>query len=233
MSANATEYTDLIAGAHVGKPRFTEWLFELTEPLRVARERLAALRTDFDVDTAVGKQLDAVGARIGVSRNLPLTLTGVYFALDDVDGIGLDRGVWKGAYDPVDGMTTLGDDTYRAVIKAKILANHWDGTNGSLPGFLSEALSYFGVPAKVLDLQDFQTMHVALHLTKDTTPPIVWELFSRRIIDVTAAGVSIAIVNNDPWFGFDYDTASVKGLDSGSWFPFSQLSQPKEIADGN
>jgi hypothetical protein len=233
MSANATEYTDLIAGAHVCKPRFTEWLFELTEPLRKARERLAALRSDFDVDTAVGKQLDAVGARIGVSRDLPLTLTGVYFALDDVGGIGLDRGVWKGAYDPVYGMTTLGDDTYRAVIKAKILANHWDGTNGSLPGFLSEALSYFGVPAKVLDLQDLQTMHVALHLTKDTTPPIVWELFSRRIIDVTAAGVSIAIVNNDPWFGFDYDTASVKGLDSGSWFTFSQLSQPKEIADGN
>lgn len=223
MSDNATEYTDLIAGAHVGKDRFTRWVFELTEPLRVARERLAALRSDFDVDTAVGKQLDAVGARVGISRELPMTLTGVYFALDDDGSIGLDRGVWKGAYDPADGVATLGDETYRSVIKAKILANHWDGTNGSLPGFLSETLSYFGVPSKVLDLQDLQTMHVALHLTKETTPPIVWELFSRRIIDVTAAGVSIAIVNNDPWFGLDYDTASVKGLDEGHFFPFNQV----------
>lgn len=223
FDAITNEYTDLIAGAHVGRERFTRWVFELTEPLREARERLAALRTQFDVDSAVGDQLDGIGARVGISRSLPMTLTGVYFALDDVDGIGLDRGVWKGKYDPVDGITTLDDAMYRAVIKGKILANHWDGTNGSLPGFLSEVLANFGVASKVLDLQDMQTMHVALHLTKSTTPPIVWELFSRRIIDVTAAGVSIAIVNNDPWFGLDYDTASVKGLDEGHWFPFEEV----------
>jgi hypothetical protein len=217
------EYTDLIAGFHVGKERYTSWVFTLTEPLRIARERLAALREDFDVDTAIGAQLDAVGVRVGVSRVLPMTLTDVYFALDDVDGIGLDLGVWKGVYDPVDGTTTLGDETYRAVIKAKIAQNHWDGTRGSLPDFLGEVLGQFGQPAKVLDLEDLDTMHVVLHLTKDTTPPIVWELFSRRIIDVTAAGVSVDLVDNNPWFGFDYETASVKGLDESEWFPFEEV----------
>ena len=217
------EYTDLIAGYHVGKERYTSWVFTLTEPLRIARERLAALREDFDVDTAIGAQLDAVGVRVGVSRVLPMTLTDVYFALDDVDGIGLDLGVWKGEYDPVDGTTTLGDETYRAVIKAKIAQNHWDGTRGSLPDFLGEVLGQFGQPAKVLDLEDLDTMHVVLHLTKDTTPPIVWELFSRRIIDVTAAGVSVDLVDNNPWFGFDYQTASVKGLDESEWFPFEEV----------
>lgn len=217
------DYTDLIAGYHVGKERYTSWVFTLTEPLRIARERLAALREDFDVDTAIGAQLDAVGVRVGVSRVLPMTLTDVYFALDDVDGIGLDLGVWKGVYDPVDGTTTLGDETYRAVIKAKIAQNHWDGTRGSLPDFLGEVLGQFGQPAKVLDLEDLDTMHVVLHLTKDTTPPIVWELFSRRIIDVTAAGVSVDLVDNNPWFGFDYETASVKGLDESEWFPFEEV----------
>lgn len=217
------EYTELIAGYHVGKARYTSWVFTLTEPLRIARERLAAMREDFDVDTAIGAQLDAVGVRVGVSRNLPMTLTDVYFALDDVDGIGLDLGVWKGVYDPVDGTTTLGDETYRAVIKAKIAQNHWDGTRGSLPDFLGEVLGQFGQPAKVLDLEDLDTMHVVLHLTKDTTPPIVWELFSRRIIDVTAAGVSVDLVDNNPWFGFDYETASVKGLDESEWFPFEEV----------
>lgn len=217
------EYTDLIAGYHVGKERYTSWVFTLTEPLSIARERLAALREDFDVDTAIGAQLDAVGVRVGVSRTLPMTLTDVYFALDDVDGIGLDLGVWKGQYDPVDGTTTLGDETYRAVIKAKIAQNHWDGTRGSLPDFLEEVLGQFGQPAKVLDLEDLDTMHVVLHLTKDTTPPIVWELFSRRIIDVTAAGVSVDLVDNHPWFGFDYETASVKGLDESEWFPFEEI----------
>lgn len=217
------EYTDLIAGYHVGKDRYTAWVFTITEPLRIARERLAALREDFDVDTAVGAQLDAVGVRVGVSRILPMTLTDVYFALDDTGGIGLDLGVWKGVYDPVDGTTTLGDETYRAVIKAKIAQNHWDGTRGSLPDFLGEVLGQFGQPAKVLDLEDLDTMHVVLHLTKDKTPPIVWELFSRRIIDVTAAGVSVDLVDNQPWFGLDYETASVKGLDESSWFPFEEV----------
>ena len=217
------EYTDLIAGYHVGKERYTSWVFTLTEPLRIARERLAALREDFDVDTAVGAQLDAIGVRVGVSRILPMTLTDVYFALDDTGGIGLDLGVWKGVYDPVDGTTTLGDETYRAVIKAKIAQNHGAGTRGSLPDFLGEVLGQFGQPAKVLDLEDLDTMHVVLHLTKDTTPPIVWELFSRRIIDVTAAGVSVDLVDNHPWFGLDYETASVKGLDESSWFPFGEV----------
>lgn len=221
--ADRNEYTDLIAGYHVGKDKFQQWVFTLTEPLRIARERLAALRDDFDVDKAVGPQLDAIGVRVGVSRSLPMTLTDVYFALDDVDGIGLDLGVWKGTYDPVDGTTTLGDETYRAVIKAKIAQNHWDGTRGSLPDFLGEVLGQFGQPAKVLDLEDLDTMHVVLHLTKDTTPPIVWELFSRRIIDVTAAGVSVDLVDNNPWFGFDYETASVKGLDESEWFPFEEV----------
>lgn len=218
--SNSNEYTDLIAGYHVDKPDYQEWVYTLTESLRQARERLAKLRQDFDIDTAVGAQLDAIGVRVGIPRTLPVKLTGVYFALDDEGGVGLDFGVWKGKYDPEDGTTTLGDDTYRGVIKAKILANSWNGQNGSLPDFISEILGYFGLDSKVLDMQDFQTMRVAIHLTKSTTPPIVWELITRRIIDITAAGVTLQLVDNTPWFGLDYNTSSVKGLDEGSWFPF-------------
>lgn len=231
--SNSNEYTDLIAGYHVDRPDYQEWVYTLTEPLRIARERLANLRSDFDVDSAIGTQLDAIGVRVGISRTLPIRLTGVYFALDDDGGVGLDFGVWKGVYDPDDGTTTLDDETYRAVIKAKILSNKWNGENGTLPEFLSTALSYFGVDAKMLDLQDFQTMHVALNLTKASTPPIVWELITRRIIDITAAGVTIQLVDNTPWFGLDYDTASVKGLDEGSWFPFNQNILETESLEDN
>lgn len=217
------EYTDLIAGYHVDRSKFQQWIFELTEPLRIAKERLAKLRQDFDVDYAVGPQLDAIGVRVGVSRNIPMVLRDVYFALDDVDGVGLDLGVWKGQYDPVDGTTTLDDETYRAVIKSKILQNHWDGTRETLPDFLSGVLALFGQPAKVLDLEDLQTMHVVLHLTRSETPPIVWELFTRRIIDVTAAGVTLDVVDNVPWFALDYETASLGGFDHGNWFPFKEV----------
>lgn len=218
--SNSNEYTGLIAGYHVDRPNFQEWVYTLTEPLLLARQRLSGLREEFDVDTAVGVQLDAVGVRVGVSRQLPLKLTDVYFALDDVDGYGFDFGLWKGPYDPDDGITVLDDETYRAVIKAKILSNKWNGENGTLPEYLSSALSYFGVDSKVLDMQDIQNMHIALHLTKATTPPIVWELISRRIVDVAAAGVSLKIVDNVSWFGFDYQTQSVSGFDTGNFFPW-------------
>ena len=222
MSEFSNEYTNLVAGAHFDKPLFKRWIYELTQPQLIARQRLEQLQEDFDVDLAVGLQLDAIGVRVGVSRYLPVKLTDIYFAFDDVDGIGFDFGVWRGRFDPEDGMTRLDDSTYRAVIKAKILQNRWDGTNGTLPEFLSTALSYFGVDSKVLDMQDFQTMTVALHLTKRTTPPIVWELFQKRIVDIVSAGVGLKIVKNDPWFGFDYETGSVKGFDGGAWFPFDE-----------
>ena len=217
---NENRYTDLIAGGHTKSPLYREWVYTLTEPFNTLRERLAKMQDDFALDFAVGDQLDAIGDRVGVSRNLPATLSDVYFALDDDGGVGLDLGVWKGPYDPTDGLISLGDETYRAVIKSKILMNHWDGQNGTLPDFITGVLNNFGVTGKVMDLQDFQTMRVAINLTKTTTPPIVWEIISRRIIDIVAAGVELQLTNNDPWFALDYETASVKGFDQGHWFPF-------------
>lgn len=218
MSENA--YTALIAGAHTDKPKFKEWVYVLTEALDTARERLIQmLETDFGLETAIGAQLDAVGDRVGASRMLPMTLSDVYFALDDVNGIGLDLGVWKGPYDPGDGLVRLDDEIFRAVIKSTILMNHWNGCNETLPDYISGIFSNFGAEGKFMDLQDFQTMQVAMNITPGTTPPIVYDLLSRRIIDVVAAGVYMNLTDNNPWFGLDYLTASVKGLDDGYWFP--------------
>jgi hypothetical protein len=217
MSDNA--YTALITGAHKEKPKFKEWVYVLTEALNVARKRLIKLQDDFAIETAVGVQLDAVGARVGADRKLPSTLTDIYFALDDVGGIGLDLGVWKGRFDPTDGMVSLDDGTYRAVIKSTILMNHWNGKNETLPAYVSGIFANFGVVGKFMDLQDFQTMQVAMNITPGTTPSVVYDLLSRRIIDVVSAGVYLNLTDNNPWFGLDYLTASVKGLDDGYWFP--------------
>lgn len=219
--SNTNQYTDLIAGAHRNKERFTEWIFTITEPLSKAREKLIEMQALFDVETAVGVQLDAVGARVGVSRILPTKLVGVYFALDDVGGVGLDLGLWKGRFDPDDGLISLDDPTYRAVIKSKILMNHWNGTNESLPAFVSRMLGFFGVSGKVIDIQDLKTMHVVINLGPEKTPRVVYELLSRRIIDVVAAGVALKITDDLPWFSLDFDTESVQGLDDGYWIPLS------------
>ena len=82
--SDANRYTELIAGAHFDKPKYQQFIYELTEPLNEARKRLAVFYKHFDVDTAVGVQLDAVGVRVGISRRLPMKLVGVYFALVSV-----------------------------------------------------------------------------------------------------------------------------------------------------
>ena len=213
---NSNEYTALIAGYHTQKPKFQEWIYTLTEPFNVAKKRLAQMIDAFDLSQAVGDQLDAIGARVGISRTLPVKLTNVYFALDDFEGIGLDLGVWKERFAPSDGLVTLGDEMYRAVIRAKIQINHWDGQMGSMHDFLNSVFAGFDVQGFLMDLGD---MHVVVGLTRATTPPVIWELITRQIIDIIAAGVGVKFVDNTPFFGLDYNTDGVRGLDGGYWFP--------------
>ena len=52
--SDANRYTELIAGAHFDKPKYQQFIYELTEPLNEARKRLAVFYKHFDVDTAVG-----------------------------------------------------------------------------------------------------------------------------------------------------------------------------------
>ena len=121
--------------------------------------------------------------------------------------------------------TLTSADLANRKIKLSELAYGTEKARNLFQDMMVEANEQFGFnyDNAPLMVEDLDTMHVVLHLTKDTTPPIVWELFSRRIIDVTAAGVSMDLVENVPWFAFDYDTASLKGWDEGSLFPFEQI----------
>ena len=88
---------------------------------------LRKLVADFDLDNAVGAQLDAVGVRIGRSRLIPYALQGLFFSWGD-PARGWGQGLWKGPYDVGTSLYQLDDDTYRRLLRAKILANCWDGT---------------------------------------------------------------------------------------------------------
>ncbi len=208
------EYVSLLAGAPSASRKMRLMVGALTTPLLEARRTLSELRKRFDVDWAEGDQLDAIGARVGVGRYLPMALIDVYFTLDD-ERTGFDFGAWMGEFDPVDGMVRLGDEPYRQVIKCKILTNHWDGRRESLNALIDRMGTVFNV---ALAVRDWGTMHMTLYLTKATAPPLVRELFSRKILDFAPAGVGWEIVDNLPWFSFDSDTSALKGLDSGYFY---------------
>lgn len=196
MSLSTNKYTDLIAGYHFEKPLFTQWIYALTQPLITAQNRLAEMQSDFDIDTAVGAQLDAVGVRVGISRKLPVSITGVFFSFD-IAGVGFDEGVWLGRYESPDGITTLDDETYRNILKTKVLFNHWDGTVEGLHYLIDQVAMIFDCPIKY---KDNQNMTVNILLPSKTTTPIVWSVLSRGFIDITTAGVMANFYQDESFF---------------------------------
>lgn len=94
---------DLITSQHKTKPKFISWL---VAALKIANENMimtSGIPGAFDVDRAIGIQLDTLGVIIGRSRILNFQLT---------DGSS-----------PI-----LNDSHYRLALKAKIAQNQWDGT---------------------------------------------------------------------------------------------------------
>ena len=134
--AQLTDYTDLVTSEHSDKPRFMATLSAVAQCFVDLQNGLIDIPDEFDLDNAVGVQLDAVGLWVGISRKVNTPLAGVYFSFDTA-GLGFDQGVWQGPFDPTTGVTSLDDDTYRLLLRAKIGANHWDGTLGTSAAILN------------------------------------------------------------------------------------------------
>lgn len=220
---NQNEYTDLIAGAHTKKPKFTDWVYALTEPINQARRGMIDLMGSFDLATAVGDQLDAVGARIGLPRELPIPIYNTFFALDDVDGIGLDLGVWKGKYEDGNQTISLGDNIYRLALKAKIMINHFTGQTKDLYGDLKELFSSFNASDALTYVIDYQNMNIEIAVDRDRTPEILWALLTTRILNYVSAGVGSDITNHAIYFAWDENTMYLRGWDYGSWKPLDEV----------
>lgn len=221
-----SKYTELITNYHATKPKFFDHIDLSTRPLIDISTATKGLVSAFDIDTAVGVQLDILGLWIGRSRIVSQPISGVYFSLD-IDGLGFDQGVWQGPYDPDSGYTTLSDETYRIILKAKIAINNWDGRNDSLPPILDAALEGSGLKMQIVDNQD---MTISIWVFPETDiSNVSLELIAairQGYLTVKAAGVwggSIEIPavetpsEGNRFFGFDMDNEYIAGFDDGSW----------------
>lgn len=148
---DASKYTGLITSQHANKPKFMAMVDGVAQPFVDLQAVLANIPASYDLDNAIGDQLDVVGEWVGIGRNISTPLS-VYFSLD-TSGLGFDQGSWQGPYDPSTGLISLDDDTYRLLIRAKIGANSWDGTLGTSAAILnsifgsSESLQPSGIVA--------------------------------------------------------------------------------------
>ena len=221
-----SKYTDLIANYHSQKPLFVDHIDLITRPLSDTGNAITAFITEFDIDEAVGVQLDILGKWIGRTRVVSQPISGIYFSFD-TDGLGFDQGVWQGPYDPDAGFTNLSDNVYRIVLKAKIAINHWNGTNETLPAILDTALAGSGLTMQIVDNQDM-TISVWVFPETDISN-VSLELIAairQGYLTVKAAGVWAGDIQTpsvetpsvgNKFFGFDMDNDYIAGFDDGAW----------------
>ncbi|MCS5807755.1 DUF2612 domain-containing protein [Klebsiella pneumoniae subsp. pneumoniae] len=111
-----------------------------TRPLSDVSDAMSRLIPDFDIDTAVGVQLDVVGEWVGRSRRVATPVTGIYFSWD-TERVGWDQGFGRAHMTQTTGLSISSDEIYRLMLKVKVAINNWDGQNDSLPPILDAALA--------------------------------------------------------------------------------------------
>lgn len=104
MSTN--DYLNFITSEHRDKPKFIASLSIWLDYCQDIENLLKAINVCFDIDNAIGIQLDIIGQRIGVARTV--ILSDVNTILDDID--------------------------YRILLKVQVFKNSWKGTTTSIYG---------------------------------------------------------------------------------------------------
>ncbi|EKZ5286469.1 DUF2612 domain-containing protein [Klebsiella aerogenes] len=172
---------------------------------------LSATVSAFDIDTAVGKQLDILGEWIGRKRRVSTPISGVYFSWD-TEKLGWDQGVWQGPFDPDDGFLNLSDEVYRLVLKVKIAINHWNGQNDTLPDILDSALAGSGLRIAIVDNQD---MSISIWILPDYS--IVLNETDRLIFD-SAVNKGPFVVIPEGYVPSRYDLNPIDQVNSELWW---------------
>lgn len=179
-------YLDLITSEHNKKEKFMAMLGLTMEPLADGIDLSYMLSQNFDLDTAIGVQLDIVGLWIGRTRDLQVPITGVYFTYNT--GPGYNIGIYKGPFDPVTGLVRLPDDQYRLLLKATAARNQW---NGSIPGaYAAYAILFQGTNFEVL-IYDFQDMTMSFAMLGGVPDAVTKALFTGGYLSLRPDGVGV------------------------------------------
>ena len=129
------KYLDNITSQHRDKPKFIAWLSSSLNIIDHAYIMTKNMDNDFDLDNAIGKQLDILGQIIGRKRTL--------------------------TFQPLNGHNpVLDDETYKLVLKAKVAMNMWDGKIESAYEIWNNIFDDIG-----LQLQDNQDMSLTAYIT--------------------------------------------------------------------
>lgn len=213
-----SDYQNLVTSEYQQQPNFMATIaFMVAVQVQVQKLMNQMITTLFDLDNPpVGDQLDIIGEWVGISRKVAIPITGVYFTWDGTDAsVGWDYGSWQPT-DAPSTITTLPDDAYLTLIRAKIAANQWDGMTTGAYSIWSIVFPTF----KIL-IQDNCNMTYALGIIGGIIDSLTLALITGGYIQLRPEGVRITeyfvSVDTNPAFCWDVETTNCQGWDQGSW----------------
>ncbi len=180
-------YTGLLTSEYAQTTQFQQWMLAVLNIANDISNCLANISSDFDLDFAVGVQLDILGQIIGVGRVV--------------------------SFQPSNGVSpTLDDTTYRLLLQATIANNQWDGTIGSLYPVWNQLF-----PGGHIVIIDNQNMTADIILTGSFTSIIQDLITNGLIVPRPQAVAYQYSFGNLPLFGFDRNDSFIAGFDTGNW----------------
>lgn len=178
-------YLNLFTSEYKLAPNLNAWTRALLTPLDDITTCIGGMTEAFDLDSAVGVQLDTLGSIIGQGRT-----------------VGFQP---SGGVSPV-----LDDETYRLLLKAKIAFNSWDGLQTSLQPIWQSLFS-----SGTIVLHDNQNMTAIIILTGSFTSIIQDLIVNGLIVprpETVQYTITFGIL---PILGFDENNSFIAGFDAG------------------
>ncbi|EKQ56259.1 MULTISPECIES: DUF2612 domain-containing protein [unclassified Clostridium] len=163
-------YLDNITSQHRDKPKFISWLSKNLTILDNVYNTIKSMDDNFDLDNAIGAQLDTLGIIIGRNREL--------------------------TFQPLNGFSpVMDDDTYRLALKSKVAMNNW---NGTIPQMYEIWDNIFGEDADIgLQIQDNQDMSFTAFVT-GYVDQIQQDLIQHGYIVPKSEGVQVNYISKSP-----------------------------------
>ena len=189
---NTSFYLDLITSEHASKSKFKSWVEILLTPFIDCINLNDDIKKAFDLNTAVGTQLDILGKILVQPRQM--------------------------TFQPTDGSSPiLNDYYYRMVLKAKVINNQWKGTISNFYQYWQ--VLFEGQPLNIY-LIDNQQMEPAIVVWSSQVDQMVQDFLTHNLIVPKPAGLGLTVkrIDKDGIFGF-FGT-EFTGFDTGTfWIP--------------
>jgi len=168
------QYQDLMLNQYRNAPKASATIGLLVQKAIIDLVELE-VQDAFNLDTAIGVQLDVLGLYIGFDRNVLIPLDRFFFKFTDyADPVSLYAGFtdytdpnvnagssWYLYIFATEANTALDDDTYRTLLKLKVILNQ---SHNTLSEIASNLYQFFGTDIVCFDAADM-TMSYAVAST--------------------------------------------------------------------